>query len=106
MKYVVNVYGREIACASCVNAPGSTETYEWLQAILNRKYPDADFNFNFIHLDNSENLTDFDESVIEQINEDELFYPLVSINDEVLQDGHIKIKPIQKWIEDKEEQHA
>lgn len=99
MKYVVNVYGRETVCASCVNAPGSQETYEWLEALLTRKYPDRTFNFNYIDLDRTENLSDFDESIIEQINEDELFYPLVAINDEVLQDGYVQIKPIQKWLD-------
>jgi disulfide oxidoreductase YuzD len=106
MKYVVNIYGREKACPSCVNAPGSIETYEWLQAILKRKYPDAQFNFSYIDLDHNDNLTDFDESIIEQINNDELFYPLVAINDEILQDGYVQIKPIQKWLNYKEERES
>lgn len=105
MKYVVNVYGRDVVCASCVNAPGSQETYEWLEALLTRKYPDNHFSFNYIDLDESENLSDFDTSVIEQIEQDELFYPLVSINDEILQDGYVQIKPIQRWIDEKEKTH-
>lgn len=103
MKYVVNVYGRDIVCASCVNAPGSVETYEWLQAILKRKYPELQLNFSYIDIDHAQNLTDFDESLIEQINNDELFYPLVTINDEILQDGHVQLKPIRKWLDKKQE---
>ncbi|MCG1010099.1 YuzD family protein [Salinicoccus sp. ID82-1] len=96
MKYVINVYGRDVICASCVNAPGSKDTYEWLEAVLSRKYPEDDLNFNYIDIDRNDNLSDFDESIIERINEDELFYPLVTINDEIVQDGHVQLKPIQK----------
>lgn len=99
MKYVINVYGRDVVCASCVNAPGSKDTYEWLEAVLSRKYPDRDLNFNYIDIDRADNLSDFDESLIERINDDELFYPLVTVNDEVVQDGHVQLKPVQKSIE-------
>ncbi|GAB3064820.1 YuzD family protein [Salinicoccus sesuvii] len=99
MKYVINVYGRDVVCASCVNAPGSKDTYEWLEAVLARKYPTEDLNFNYIDIDRTDNLSDFDESIIERINEDELFYPLVTINDEIAQDGHVQLKPIQRMIE-------
>ena len=34
-----------------------------------------------------------------RINDDELFYPLVAINDEIVQDGYIQLKPIQKWMD-------
>ncbi|WP_020007830.1 YuzD family protein [Salinicoccus albus] len=101
MKYVVNVYGRDVLCASCVNAPGSKETYEWLQAILDRKYPERDINYNYIDMDREENLTDYDQDIIERIDDDELFYPLVAINDEIVQDGHVQLKPIKRWFEEK-----
>ncbi|MFC3420199.1 YuzD family protein [Salinicoccus hispanicus] len=99
MKYVINVYGRDVICASCVNAPGSKDTYEWLEAVLTRKYPENDLNFSYIDIDRNDNLSDFDESIIERINDDELFYPLVTINDEIVQDGHVQLKPIQRLME-------
>lgn len=101
MKYAINVYGRDVICASCVNAPGSRDTYEWLQAVLNRKYPDHDLHFNYIDMDHDENLSDYDTDIIERINDDELFYPLVTINDDIIQDGHVQLKPIQRAIEQK-----
>lgn len=99
MQVAVKVYGRDIICASCVNAPGSKDTYEWLEAVLPRKYPETDFRFNFIHLDDDDNLSDHDQSLIEQIENDELFYPLVTMNDEVVQDGYVKLKPLYRWLD-------
>ncbi len=57
MKYAINVYGRDVVCASCVNAPGSKDTYEWLEAVLSRKYPDHELKFNYIDIDHEENLS-------------------------------------------------
>ena len=37
---VIEVFGADIICASCVNAPSSKDTYEWLQAAISRKYPE------------------------------------------------------------------
>ena len=36
---------------------------------------------------------------IERINEDELFYPLVTMNDEYVADGYIQYKQITRFIE-------
>ncbi|RIM10297.1 DUF1462 family protein, partial [Staphylococcus chromogenes] len=44
-KVSVVVYGADVICASCVNAPSSRNTYEWLQSILERKYPDIQFEY-------------------------------------------------------------
>lgn len=100
MRIAVKVYGRDVICASCVNAPGSKDTYEWLEALLPKKYSDTDFRFTYIDLDNAENLSDHDDSLIEQINDDELFYPLVTMNDEVVQDGYVQLKPIYRWLDE------
>ena len=37
-KVSVVVYGADVVCASCVNAPTSKNTYEWLKPLLERKY--------------------------------------------------------------------
>ena len=44
-KASVIVYGADIVCASCVNAPTARNTYDWLQPLLKRKYPDAKRSF-------------------------------------------------------------
>ncbi|MCD2476873.1 YuzD family protein [Mammaliicoccus lentus] len=98
-KASIVVYGADVICASCVNAPSSKDTYEWLQAILGRKYNHIDFEFTYIDfMKQTENLTDHDQQFIERIKEDELFYPLVTINDELVADGYIQLKPITKFI--------
>nr|WP_315293495.1 YuzD family protein [Mammaliicoccus lentus] len=100
-KASIVVYGADVICASCVNAPSSKDTYEWLQAILGRKYNHIDFEFTYIDfMKQTENLTDHDQQFIERIKEDELFYPLVTINDELVADGYIQLKSITKFIDE------
>ena len=99
-KISVVVYGAEVVCASCENAPTSIDTYQWLQALLLRKFPQHHFEFTYIDIRNdTENLTDHDMQFIERINEDELFYPLVTMNDEYVADGYIQYKQIARFIE-------
>ena len=84
-KISVVVYGAEVVCASCVNAPTSIDTHH--------------FEFTYIDIRNdTENLTDHDMQFIERINEDELFYPLVTMNDEYVADGYIQYKQITRFI--------
>ena len=42
----VQVYGTKVICASCVGMPSSTETFEWLQAAIGRKYEGQENKFN------------------------------------------------------------
>ena len=42
-KVSVVVYG-DVVCASCVNAPTSINTFEWIKPLLERKY--QTFNLN------------------------------------------------------------
>ncbi|NJI16959.1 DUF1462 family protein [Staphylococcus agnetis] len=100
-KATVVVYGADVICASCVNAPSSQNTYEWLQSILARKYPNIQFEYTYIDIEkDTENLSDHDQQFIEQIQEDELFYPLVSMNDEYVTDGYVQLKPITRFIDE------
>ncbi|PTH39899.1 YuzD family protein [Staphylococcus capitis] len=99
-KISVVVYGADVICASCVNAATSKDTYEWLQPLLKRKFPEHHFEFTYIDINrDTENLTDHDEQFIERIQEDELFYPLVTMNDEYVADGYIQMKPVVRFIE-------
>ena len=100
-KVSVVVYGADVICASCVNAPSSRNTYEWLQSILERKYPDIQFEYTYIDIEkDTENLSDHDQQYIEQINEDELFYPLVTMKEEYVTDGYVQLKPITRFIDE------
>ncbi|MCD8900410.1 YuzD family protein [Staphylococcus gallinarum] len=98
-KASVVVYGADIVCASCVNAPTSRNTFDWLQPLLKRKYPEISFEFTYIDIEkDTENLTDHDQQFIERIQEDELFYPLVTINDEYVADGYIQLNTLTKFM--------
>ncbi|MDQ7198218.1 DUF1462 family protein, partial [Staphylococcus aureus] len=44
----VVVYGADVICASCVNAPTSKDIYDWLQPLLKRKYPNISFKYTYI----------------------------------------------------------
>ncbi len=95
---VIEVFGADIMCASCVNAPSSKDTYEWLQAAISRKYPNQDFSIRYIDIEGAiEN--ERDQDFANRIQEDEFFYPLVLINDEVVGEGYVQIKPIFAALE-------
>lgn len=95
---IIEVYGADQICASCVNAPSSKDTYEWLEAAISRKFPDQPFKIRYIDI--NQPLTDKqDQEYAERIHNDEFFYPLVLINDEVVGEGYIQIKPVFKALE-------
>ena len=72
-KVSVVVYGADVVCASCVNAPTSKNTYEWLKPLLERKYPNIHFEYTYIDFQKeTENLSDHDQQYIEQIENDVL----------------------------------
>ena len=97
-KAVIEIYGADIVCASCVNAPSSKDTYEWLQAAIDRKYPNQPFTIRYIDIEGDLN-DDRDLDYANRIQEDEFFYPLVLINDEVIGEGYIQIKPVYAALE-------
>ncbi|KGR75062.1 YuzD family protein [Ureibacillus sinduriensis] len=95
---IIEVYGTEVICASCVNAPSSKDTYEWLQAAISRKYPKDSFSIRYIDIEQPlEN--EVDKEWAERIQNDEFFYPLVLINGNVVGEGYIQIQPIFSTLE-------
>ena len=97
-KAIIEVYGADVICASCVNAPSSKDTYEWLQAAVSRKFPNQEVEYRFINIEGAlENERDIDYA--ERIQEDEFFYPLVLVNDEVVGEGYVQIKPVYEALE-------
>lgn len=94
----IEIYGASVQCASCVNAPSSVDTYEWLQAAISRKYPHNTFNITYIDIEapiENERQTIW----AEKVTNDEFFYPLVLINEEVIGEGYIQLKPVFTALE-------
>lgn len=96
---VVEVFGANIICASCVNAPSSKDTYEWLDAAISRRYPGQPFTIEYIDIE-LPLTTERHKEIAEQIANDEYFYPLVMVNGEMVGEGHIQLKPILKVFEE------
>ena len=97
-KPMIEIYGTAVICASCVNAPSSKDTYEWLQAAIDRKYPNQAYDIRYIDIEGPiENERDQDYAT--RIQEDEFFYPLVLINDEVVGEGYVQLKPVFTTLE-------
>ncbi|SOC13000.1 disulfide oxidoreductase YuzD [Ureibacillus xyleni] len=95
---IIEVFGADIICASCVNAPSSKDTYEWLQAAISRKYPNQPFSIRYVDIEQPLD-NDRDKEWAERIQNDEFFYPLVLINNEVIGEGYIQIQPIFSTLE-------
>ena len=95
---VIEVFGADIICASCVNAPSSKDTYEWLQAAVSRKYPQQPFTIRYIDIEGVID-NERDQDYANRIQEDEFFYPLVLVNDEVVGEGYVQIKPVFTALE-------
>ena len=95
---IIEIFGADIICASCVNAPSSKDTYEWLEAALSRKYPNQPFIIRYIDIESP--LTDArEQDYASRIQQDDFFYPLVLINDEVVGEGYIQLKSVTDKLE-------
>lgn len=90
------VFGAKQICASCVGMPSSIDTYEWLEAALSRKYPQQPFKMTYVDIFNPpEEHVSFANRVVN----DEFFYPVVVIKDEVVGEGNPKLRQIYKIME-------
>lgn len=97
-KVKIEIFGAEVVCASCVNAPSSKDTYEWLQAAIDRKYPNQPYEIEYIDIYSP--IKDERQQVIaEQVQNDEFFYPLVMIEEEMIGEGYIQLKPVFTALE-------
>lgn len=92
----IRVYGAEELCASCVNLPSAQETTTWLEAALGRKYGDrVQVRYIDIHHPEGEEETAFSRRVIEE----DMWYPVVVIEGEVVGEGNPKLKDIRQKLE-------
>lgn len=94
----LTVYGAEVLCPSCVNLPSSKETYEWLQAALSRKYPDQPFTITYVDIHNPPEDTG-KQQFAQKVIEEDMFYPVVLVEDEVVGEGNPKLKTIYSAME-------
>ncbi|MDF1510181.1 YuzD family protein [Robertmurraya sp. DFI.2.37] len=92
------VYGAEQLCPSCVNLPSSRETFEWLEAAVSRKFPNQEFQISYVDIYNppeDEERKDFAKRVVDE----DMFYPVVLIEDEVVGEGNPRLKTIFATME-------
>lgn len=95
---VITVYGAEQICASCIGAPGSKDTYEWLQAAIGRKYKADDIAYKYIDIDTPQ-AEEKHKNFVERIFEEDLFYPIVFVNEEMVAEGIPRLKTIYEELD-------
>jgi disulfide oxidoreductase YuzD len=87
------VYGTEQVCPSCVSLPSSKETYEWLEAALSRKFPNQQFFLTYIDIFEPPNDV-IKQKFARKILDEDLFYPVVVIDGNVVAEGSPRLKNI------------
>ncbi|MDL4841939.1 YuzD family protein [Aquibacillus rhizosphaerae] len=93
----ITVYGANKVCASCVNAPSSLDTYEWLQAAILRKFNDS---VKFLYIDiNIPTKEQKHQNFVQRIIEEDLFYPVILVDDDIVAEGIPRLKPIIQALE-------
>ncbi len=95
----ITVYGAEQICASCVGAPGSKDTYEWLQAAIGRKYETDGITYEYVDI-NEPQTDEKHRAFVERIFEEDLFWPIVFVNDELVAEGIPRLKTIYESLEE------
>lgn len=93
----IKIYGAEQKCPSCVNLPSSKETMEWLEAAISRKFPDQPFSIHYIDIEEPQQGED--RQFVERIMEEDLFYPVVLIDGEIVAEGNPRLKNIYSIME-------
>ncbi len=93
----LTVYGAELLCASCLNAPSSRETYEWLEAAIKRRFPEAPLSLRYVDINKP--VTEEDRHFTDEIKKDTYFFPLVVGAGQVLGEGNLRLKPIFEYLE-------
>lgn len=92
----VEVYGLEQRCASCVNLPSSKETASWLEAALQRKYGSQ---VAVVYVDLESPVSERQQQFATKILEEDLWYPVVIIQQDIVAEGNPKLKAIFESVE-------
>ncbi|MCF3943264.1 YuzD family protein [Oceanobacillus alkalisoli] len=99
-KIKITIYGAEQICASCVGAPGSIDTYEWLQAAIGRKYETDAITYEYVDI-NEPQTEKKHQDFVQQIIEEDLFWPIVFVNEDLVAEGIPRLKTIYQSLEEK-----
>ncbi|WP_411953742.1 YuzD family protein [Alkalibacillus sp. S2W] len=94
------VYGAEVLCASCVNLPSSKEQYDWLQAAISRKYGDDHVTYRYVDIYNPPNEEPY-QQFAEKVVEDDMIFPVVLVEDEIVGEGNPRLKTVYKALEER-----
>ena len=70
-----------------------------LQAAIDRKYPNQPYDIHYIDIESEDIADDNTKEIAEQVRNDEFFYPLVMIEDEMIGEGYIQLKPVFAELE-------
>lgn len=98
-KVTITVYGADQICASCVGAPGSKDTYEWLQAAIGRKYNDEPIAYEYVDIDQPQKI-EKQQKFVERIFAKDLFYPIVFVNDDMVAEGIPRLKTVYQALDE------
>lgn len=98
-KLEILVYGAEILCASCVNAPSSIETASWLEAALARRYNPDHFQVRFIDIFNP--VTESEKLFAQRVMDEDLWYPVIVVGDMIISEGNPQLKQVFQALEEK-----
>lgn len=106
MAITIAVYGANKICPSCVNAPSSRESFDWIKAAVTRKFPDFNhIKYKYVDMFEQTNKSE-DKKWIDQMEKEDLFYPIVVIDDQFVCEGDPRIKIIYQVIEQKINAHT
>lgn len=94
----IAVYGAEQICASCVGLPSSKDTVEWLEAAIARKYPNQPFQVVYIDIF-SPSANQAKQAFAQKVIDEDLFYPVVVINGQIVGEGNPCLKAIYEVME-------
>lgn len=94
----VVLYGAEQLCPSCVNLPSSKETYEWLEAAIARKFPEQPFTITYVDIEQPPQDPEKNQFA-KRVMEEDMFYPVVVINNKVVGEGNPRLKTIFAELE-------
>lgn len=92
------LYGAETMCPSCVSSPSSKETFEWLEAAIARKFPNQPFKMTYVDIYQPHEEPD-KQTFAKRVIEEDMFYPVVVIEEKVVGEGNPRLKLIFAELE-------
>lgn len=98
-KLEILVYGAEVICASCVNAPSSIETASWLEAALSRRYSPDQFFVRYVDIFAPQN--DTEKAFAQRVFDEDLWYPVIVVENDILSEGNPQLKKVFQALEER-----